>query len=79
MFETTRGENLNFMNKIFSQKRTNYQLKITNFVNYPKFTGSKYGFNFFGLRASQLLNQVPNSIQSAPLSKHFKTDMSASD
>ena len=40
VFETTREENPNFMNKIFSQKRMNYQLKTINFISYPKGTGS---------------------------------------
>ena len=40
VFETTRGENPNFMNKTFSQKRTKYQLKTINFISYPKITGS---------------------------------------
>ena len=69
-------EHPNFMTKIFSQKRTNCQLKTVNFISYPKVAGSlKYGFNFFGFGASQLMNQVPNSIYSAPPAKHFKTDM----
>ena len=40
VFETTREENPNSMNKIFSQKRMNYQLKTINFISYPKGTGS---------------------------------------
>ena len=40
VFETTRGENPNFMKKTFSQKRTKYQLKTINFISYPKITGS---------------------------------------
>ena len=40
MFETTREENPNFMNKSLSQKKTTYQLKTINFISYPKVTDS---------------------------------------
>ena len=75
VFKTTRGENPSFMNTIFSQKRMNYQLRTSNLLNFPKVTGTKYGFNAFGLCASQIWNQVPKFCQKRTQAKQFKTEM----
>ena len=47
----------------------NYQLIKINLLNFPIFTGSKHVFNTFGLQASQLRNDVLDSIRSAYLTK----------
>ena len=58
--KTTRGENPIFMNKIFTQKKQYYNLRITNLLSFPKVIGSKYGTNTFVFHATQLWNQVPH-------------------
>ena len=58
VYKTTRGENLIFMNKIFTQKKQYYNLRITNLLSFPKVIGSKYGTNAFVFRATQLWNQL---------------------
>ena len=63
VYKTARGENPIFMNKIFTQKKHYYNLRITNLLNFPKVIGSKYGTNTFAFRATHLWNQVPGSIE----------------
>ena len=70
--KTTRGENPIFMNKIFTQKKQYYNLRITNLLSFPKFIGSKCGTNTFVFRARHLWNQVPDSIKNEPKAKCFK-------
>ena len=52
VYKTTRGENPIFMNKIFTQKKQYYNLRITNLLTFPKVIGSKYGANTFVFRAT---------------------------
>ena len=54
VYKTTRGENPIFMNKIFTQKKQYYNLRITNLLTFPKVIGSKYGTSTFVFRATQL-------------------------
>ena len=58
VYKTTRGENPIFMNKIFTQKKQYYNLRITNLLSFPKVIGSKYGTNAFVFRATQLWNHA---------------------
>ena len=73
--KTTRGENAMFMNKIFTQKKQYYNLRITNLLTFPKVIGSKYGTNTFVFRAIQLWNQVSDSIKNEPNAKCFKAKL----
>ena len=41
VYETTRGENPIFVNKIFTQKKQHYNLRITNLLSFPKVIGYK--------------------------------------
>ena len=72
VYKTTRGENPIFMYKIFTQKKQYYNLRITNLLSFPKVIGSKYGTNTFVFHATQLWNQVPDSIKNEPNAKCFK-------
>ena len=69
---TTRGENSIFMNKSFTPKKQYYNLRITNFLSFPKDIGSKNGRNTFVFRATHISNQVPDSIENEPNAKCFK-------
>ena len=75
VYKTTRGENPIFMNKIFTQKKQYYNLRITNLLSFPKVIGSKYGTNTFVFRATHLWNQVPDSIKNEPNAKCFKAKL----
>ena len=66
VYKTTSWENPIFMNKIFTQKKQYYNLRITKLLSFPKVIGSKYGTNTFAFRATHLWNQVPHSIKSEP-------------
>ena len=52
VYQTTRGENPIFMNKIFTPKKQYYNLRITNVLSFPKVIGSKYGTNILVFRAT---------------------------
>ena len=69
---TTRGENSIFMNKSFTPKKQYYNLRITNFLSFPKDIGSKNGRNTFVFRATHISNQVPDSTENEPNAKCFK-------
>ena len=75
VYKTTSGENPIFMNKIFTQKKQYYNLRITNLLSFPKVIGSKYGTNTFVFRATHLWNQVPDSIKNEPNAKCFKAKL----
>ena len=75
VYKTTRRENPIFMNKIFTQKKQYYNLRITKLLSFPKVRGSKYGTNTFVFRATQLWNQVPDSIKNEPNAKCFKAKL----
>ena len=75
VYKTTRGENPIFMNKMFTQKKQYYNLRITNLLSFLKVIGPKYGTNTFVLRATQLWNQVPDSIKNEPNAKCFKAKL----
>ena len=72
VYKTTRGEYPIFMNKIFTQKKQHYNLRITNLLSFPKVISSKYGTNTFVFRATHLWNQVSDSIKNEPNAKCFK-------
>ena len=69
VYKTIRGENPIFMNKIFTQKKQCYNLRITNLLSFPKVIGSKYGTNTFVFCATHRWNQVPDSIKNEPNAK----------
>ena len=71
MYKYKRGNPI-FMNKILTQKKQYYNLRLTKRVNFPKFIGSKYGTNTFGFRAPHLWKQVPDSIKNETNVKCFK-------
>ena len=73
VYKTIRGENPIFMNKIFTQKKQCYNLRITNLLSFPKVIGSKYGTNTFVFCATHRWNQVPDSIKNEPNAKCFKS------
>ena len=75
VYKTSRGENPIFMNKIFSQKKQYYSLRITNLINFPKVIGSENGTNTFVFRTTHLWNQVPDSIKNEPNAKCFKVKL----
>ena len=75
VYKTKRGENPIFMNKIFTQKKQYYNLRITNLLSFPKVMGSKYSTKIFVFRATQLWNQVPDSIKNEPNAKCFKAKL----
>ena len=75
VYKTTRGENPIFMNKILTQTKQYYNLRITNLVSFPKVIGSKYGTNTFVFHATQLWNQVLDSIKNEPNAKCFKVKL----
>ena len=75
VYKTTRGENPIFMNKMFTQKKQHCNLRITNLLSFPKVIGSKYGANTSVFRATQLWNQVPDSIKRQPNAKCFKAKL----
>ena len=75
VYKTTSGENPIFMDKIFSQKKQYYNLRITNLQSFPNVIGSKYGTNTFGFRATHLCNQVPDSIKNESNAKCFKAKL----
>ena len=49
------------MNKIFTQKKQYYNLRITNLLSFPKVIGSKYGTNTFVFRATDLSKYGTNT------------------
>ena len=51
-----------------------FYLRIT-ILNFPKVIGSKYSTSIFGFRATQLWNQVPDSIRNEPNAKCFKAKL----
>ena len=75
VYKTTKGENPIFMSKIFTQEKQYYNLRITNLPIFPKAIGSKYGANTFVFRATQIWNQVPDSIKNEPDAKCFKAKL----
>ena len=75
VYKTTIGENPIFMNKMFTQKKQYYNLRITNLLSYPKVIGSKYGTNTFVFRATHLWNHVPDTIKNKPNAKCFKAKL----
>ena len=54
VYKTTRGENLIFMNKIFTPKKQYYNLQITNLLTFPKVMCSKYSTSTFVFRATNV-------------------------
>ena len=75
VYKTTSGENPIFMNKIITQKKQYYNLRITNLLSFPKVIGSKYGTNNFVFRATHLWNQAPDSIKNEPNTKCLKAKL----
>ena len=75
VYRTTSGENPIFMNKIFTQKKQYYNLRITNLLRFPKVIGSKYGTNTFAFCSTHLWNQVTDSIKNEPNTKCFKAKL----
>ena len=75
VYKTTRGENPIFMNKIFTQKKQYYNLRITKLLSFPKVIVSKYGSNIFVFRATHRWNQVLDSMKNEPNVKCFKAKL----
>ena len=74
-YKTTGGKNPIFMNKIFTQKKQYYNLRITKLLSFPKVIVSKYGSNTFVFRATHRWNQVLDSIKNEPNAKCFKAKL----
>ena len=67
------------MNKIFTQKKQYYNLRIANLLSFPKVIGSKYGKNTFVFRAIHLWNQVPDAIKMNQTQNASKTNSRETD
>ena len=66
IFKSLNSLNPNFMNKLFVEKNSIYQVRRGSQLNIPTARTNKFGSNFVFFKGSILWNSLPTFIKTAP-------------
>ena len=75
MFKCTKGINPAYMNDMFIDKQSKYNLRDESRLLQPKFNTKRYGYRSFKYFGSKIWNSLPTSIKNLDDLDMFKRDL----
>ena len=75
VFKCITGENPPLLNRLFTRKENQNNLRINDILVLPKASTKTWGLHSFAYRGSRAWNTLPDNIKSSHSSKEFKAGL----